>query len=171
MLSRNHLFLFGVLTLTVLAAIRVSEMQGYTSNETAAPVTERVTPRRQDATNKPPQQNRVALAVDKLSRPPMTVGDFNPFGTKSWYTPPPPAPEPPPPKPTAPPLPFTYIGKMQEEGGQWVVYFAKGDQFFTVAKGQTFDNVYRLEGIENGNIVIQYLPLSIKQLLPINAES
>jgi hypothetical protein len=109
--------------------------------------------------------------MDKLQRPQMEVGDLNPFGAKSWYVPPPPPPPEPLPKPTAPPLPFTYVGKLQEDDGHWVIYLVKGDQSYAVSKGETFDSVYRLEGIENGNLVIQYLPLSIKQILAIGSES
>jgi hypothetical protein len=115
-----------------------------------------------------------ALALAQLERPNMSVSDSNPFGVKSWYVPPPQPKQPviaaPPPKPAAPALPFTYVGKFEDEG-RWVVYLMKGEQLYVLKQGETFDNVYRFDGIKNGNLVIQYLPMSIKQLLRIGTDS
>lgn len=114
------------------------------------------------------------MDLEKLKGDGIAVAERNSFAPKSWYVPPPP-PKPTaitaPPPPSAPPLPFVYLGKFEEEGGKWVVYLIKGEQPFIVGKGQTFDSVYRLEGIENGSLVIVYLPLSIKQYLPLAAAS
>lgn len=72
--------------------------------------------------------------------------------------------------PVAPPLPFAYAGKMEQSPGHWILYLSRDNESFAVSPGDTFDNVYRLRGIENGNLVIEYLPLSTKQLLPIGAD-
>jgi hypothetical protein len=164
---RRLLGLGLVLTGALCAAIAVSDMPDGDTAIVGAVV------RSDGAGNKTLKKQEAGNSVllDKLSRGAMTAGDLNPFNAKSWYVPPPPPPPGPPPKPTAPPLPFTYIGKLEEEGGRWTVYLAKGEQSYVVKKGETFDNVYKLEGLENGNLVIQYIPLSIKQFLPIGGLS
>jgi hypothetical protein len=168
--SRKRLVLFGLLALSIAAAAWVTEFPVNASDDIIALVAERPAATHKEAV-KLPVDDKPALSMDKLQRPQMEVGDLNPFGAKSWYVPPPPPPPEPLPKPTAPPLPFTYVGKLQEDDGHWVIYLVKGDQSYAVSKGETFDSVYRLEGIENGNLVIQYLPLSIKQILAIGSES
>jgi len=114
-----------------------------------------------------------ALPVERLRRPTAGVGDAaagnaaNPFEVKSWYVPPPPPPPAPPPEPQAPELPFKYMGKLEEGGGRVMYYLAKGNEFFVVAKGETFDQNYRFLGVKNGKLEILYLPLSIKQTLAV----
>lgn len=172
MASSKRLFLFCLLAVSVAAAVWVSDAPEGTDGP-VAPVSERVKMPRKETTSNAQTGERLALLMDNLQRMPITVGDLDPFGTKSWYVAPPPSPPlpAPPPTPTAPPLPFTYVGKLQEEGGRWIIYLAKGEQSYAVSKGETFDSDYRLEGIENGNLTIQYLPLSTKQILPIGSES
>ena len=168
MRSRRRMLGFGLaLVLSVCAAIAVSDMPERDS-ATVAPAEKRVV---RDKVNDGSRDAKSSVMLDKLARTAMTVGDLNPFGAKSWYVPPPPAPALPPPKPTAPPLPFAYVGKLEEEGNRWSVYLSKGEQFFVVKKGETFDSVYRLEGVENGNLVILYIPLSTRQFLPIGGLS
>lgn len=70
----------------------------------------------------------------------------------------------------APPLPFTYAGKMEQSPGKWTFYLSRGDESFALSKGDTFDNVYRLVDADASRLVIEYLPLSEKQTLPIGAE-
>lgn len=48
-----------------------------------------------------------------------------------------------------------------------MVYLARGNESFAVKAGEKFAGVYQFEGIEKGNLVILYLPLSVKQCLPI----
>lgn len=95
----------------------------------------------------------------------------NPFDAKSWYVPPPPPPpiiaiQPQePPKPTAPPLPFSYVGQMEDENGRVVVYLAHGNRALTVGVGDNIDGHYRLDSIEDAAVQMTYLPLDIKQTL------
>lgn len=111
-----------------------------------------------------------ALALERLGHRAPSEAEGDPFRSKSWYEPPPPPPPEPPPKPTAPPLPFQYVGKFEDAGGgKVVIYLAKGSESFAVSPGDKFDGVYRFEAIERGRMVLVYLPLSIKQHLPIGA--
>lgn len=171
MSSRRRLALFGLLAASLAAAVWVSDAPGGTDDVVAATADRATAPRNNASGLEQKKEEQLALLVDNLQRAPMAVGDLNPFGARSWYVAPPPPPPAPPPKPTAPPLPFAYVGKLKEDGGRWVIYLAKGEQSFAVSKGDTFDNDYRLEGIEDGTLIIVYLPLSIKQMLPIGSES
>jgi hypothetical protein len=69
-----------------------------------------------------------------------------------------------PPKPTAPPLPFTVLGKKLENGA-WEVYIARGDQTWIASPGTLIDNDYRVEQIGPGSMSLTYLPLNEKQTL------
>lgn len=172
MQGRRRVLLLGLLlVLTLSAAAWVSVDRTSASDSVVAAVSERVSKPPQEPAGKPLEIERFALSMDKLQRTPMVVGELNPFGTKSWFVPPPPVPQPPPPQPTAPPFPFIYIGKLNEDGGRTIIYLVRGEQSYALSKGETFDSVYRFDGIENGNLVFQYLPLSIKQFLPIGTES
>ena len=91
------------------------------------------------------------------------------FGVHSWSPPVPPpvvvAPKPPP-KPTAPPMPFTYLGKMLD-GGVWEAYLARGDETFVVREHGAVDANYRVETIAPPTMTITYLPLKQTQTLSI----
>jgi hypothetical protein len=91
-----------------------------------------------------------------------------PFGHQDWTPPPPPPqPAPPPPPPTAPPLPFTFIGKSVADGA-WEVYLARGDRTYVVRdKGAVIDGTYRVESIAPPVLTLTYLPLNQVQQLNI----
>lgn len=171
MAGRRRLLLFGLLALTLAATAWVSRSEFGESVEVVASVSDKPQRTRGSPSGERAQKSE-ALALGKLERTTtLSVGDLNPFGAKSWFVPPPPPPPAPPPVPTAPPLPFNYQGKFEEDAGKWIIYLVKGDQFYAVKKGDTFDTHYRIEGIENGNLVIEYLPLAVKQTIPIGSES
>lgn len=109
------------------------------------------------------------LALERLNHRRPGATDIDPFRAKTWFVPAPVAPPAPPPKPAAPALPFQYSGKSEDADGSGnvMVYLSKGNESFAVKPGEKFDGVYQFEGIENGNVVILYLPLSVKQRLSI----
>ena len=80
---------------------------------------------------------------------------------------PPPATEPP--RPSAPPVPFTVIGKKLEQG-VWEVYLAKGEQTYIATQGQVIGDDYRVEAIGPTQMTLIYLPLSEKQTLQTGAQ-
>lgn len=92
------------------------------------------------------------------------------FASKSWYVappPPPPAPAAAPPPPTAPPLPYTFVGSYTE-GNQATVYFlTAGDRVYDVRPGDTLDQIYSVDAVENGTMIITYKPLNIRQTLAV----
>jgi hypothetical protein len=118
------------------------------------------------------------IALDRLRREAPAGPARDLFTSKSWYIAPPPpppveiAPAPPPPPPSAPPLPFSYMGRLLEDASQHPVYFlVKGDKLYTVAEGELIDGTYRLDGIDSGQLALTYLPLNIRQFLPLGSGS
>jgi hypothetical protein len=92
------------------------------------------------------------------------------FAPHDW-TPPPPPPEAAAAAaaPTAPPLPFTVLGK-QHAGGIWHVFLAIDDRIFVVKTGDMIDNDYRVEAIELPVLTLTYLPLNTRQTLAIGGD-
>jgi len=108
-------------------------------------------------------KTRAIIDLDKLKRPPFGAEGSDLFGSRSWMPPPTPAKAA---APLAPPLPFTYFGRMLEDG-RAVVFLAQGERTFTVGAGDTIDHRYRVEEIGRESVVLTYLPLQQKQTLPI----
>ena len=79
---------------------------------------------------------------------------------------------PPPPPPLqarrAPPLPFTFLGKMFEKGQMTLFLSFKGKSII-VKKGDTIDGIYRITAIRQESVEFIYLPLREKQILPIGS--
>jgi hypothetical protein len=94
------------------------------------------------------------------------------FGSRDWTPPPPPPPAPvappPPPPPTAPPLPFTLIGKANENG-VWEVYLARSGRTYIVKPKTVIDGTYRVDAIAPPLLTLTYLPLNQVQQLNIGA--
>ncbi len=94
------------------------------------------------------------------------------FGRQDWNPPPPPTPKQevveatPPPAPTAPPLPYTLLGKAVA-GGAWEVYLARGDKTYVVRAQMVLDGMYRVDAIVPPTLTLTYLPLNQVQQLNI----
>lgn len=73
----------------------------------------------------------------------------------------------PPPAPTPPPLQFTYIGKAIDGNRIWVFLSQDGENYVTRI-GQKVDDQYRLDTINEEEVLFTYLPLNAKQTLAIN---
>ncbi|OGT18536.1 MAG: hypothetical protein A2342_02335 [Gallionellales bacterium RIFOXYB12_FULL_54_9] len=113
------------------------------------------------------------LKLEKLVRAEVSEPEHDPFAGKSWYVPPPAPPPAPvqqvaPPVPTAPPLPFQYMGRMQEEGGKLIVYLSQGQRAYSVSQGDTLNGTYRLDKVASNHLVMTFLPMNIKQTLKAN---
>jgi len=68
-------------------------------------------------------------------------------------------------KPTVPPLPFRYIGKMQD-GDKLAVFLMNGNESMAVAVGDRIGE-YRVDKVTDAEIVFTYLPMKAKQSLPL----
>lgn len=103
---------------------------------------------------------------------------MDPFAVKTWQVamaPPPPPPLPPqvvPPSPTAPPLPFKYMGRHQESSdiASSVFYLSKGRDTYALQVGEKFADTYLLKGIDKGQMLLTYLPLSTTQTLAMGVD-
>ncbi|MEO5658481.1 MAG: hypothetical protein ABIQ90_01610 [Polaromonas sp.] len=96
------------------------------------------------------------------------------FIPHSWVSPPPPAPRPPPPpppapppKPVAPPLPFSFVGLLDEKGVARRVFLSKGEQLIIVKANDVLENRYRVDQITESSVDLTYLPLNQKQSISI----
>jgi hypothetical protein len=91
------------------------------------------------------------------------------FEIRTFEPPPPPvvvvAPPPPPP-PSAPPLPFTYAGRMVDAGNQFLILQRNG-ALELAAVGGVLDGTYRIDSATDSEVRFFYLPLSQAQVLPI----
>jgi hypothetical protein len=90
------------------------------------------------------------------------------FGAKSWVVAPPPPPPPPPPvieAPKAPPLPFRFMGQLDEGNGQRIYFLARGTEMISASVGENIDNTYLLERADGGSLRFVYLPLREAQIL------
>ena len=65
----------------------------------------------------------------------------------------------------APPLPFRYVGKMQD-AGKLAVFLANGEESIVASAGQTIGQ-YRVDAITDEEIRFTYLPMKTKQVLPL----
>ncbi|MDB5912851.1 MAG: prolin-rich transrane protein, partial [Ramlibacter sp.] len=92
------------------------------------------------------------------------------FAAMSWHVaPPPPPPAPavkpePPPPPTAPPMPFTYMGRY-EDGAEKVILLVRGDRVYTVSVGEVIEDTYRIERLGERQLELTYLPLGTLQTI------
>jgi len=75
------------------------------------------------------------------------------------------APEPPA-KPVAPPLPFTFKGRLDDDSGVTVI-LANGNDPHLVRAGDVFQRDYRVDEIGDSSIKFTYLPLNERQELKI----
>lgn len=91
---------------------------------------------------------------------------IDPFRAKSWYVAPPP---PPPAKLKAPPLPFQYLGKL-DEGGEIRVFLNHQGRHLIARVGDVINDTYRVEDIAGGRMTFLYQPLKEIQVLAIGSD-
>jgi len=147
-------------------------------NQSGIDIVEAVTRTSTSAAIQTPESPTALERDDSLKLPPRardipdSKGDA--FVAKSWTPPPPPPvrvaplPPPPPPAPVAPPLPFTFVGLMEQGAAKPQAFLSKGDVLLVVAAGDLLDNnTYRVDTLTPQKIVITYLPLNTPQTLNI----
>lgn len=72
------------------------------------------------------------------------------------------------PQATAPPLPYTYMGRLKS-GNDVAVFLTQGERNLVAREGDTIDSSYRVDRIEDEAITLTYLPLNQRQTIPIGA--
>ena len=115
------------------------------------------------------QPTRANIATEAMGDP-FAANSFAP----SPPPPPPPAPvvpPPPPPPPTAPPLPFAFVGLVEQGAGKPQAFLSRGDALFIVAAGDVIEEKYRVESLSPASVVMTYLPLTERQVLNASGSS
>lgn len=153
MAPRRRLILFGALALTVLAV--------FTVDRDEAPPAARREPPRTGSVPEPVAPPAVNTVADLKRREYATArGDL--FPPHSWLPPMVATTEETPTGP--PPLPFTYLGRMQE-GRETVVFLLFQEKTVAVRRADVIDGTYRVEQITPQSMILVYLPLNEKQSL------
>jgi hypothetical protein len=156
------------------AAVRALDLLGTAAM--AAPAAGSQPALRRTETPPAPDRNAALAALDTAlvaQRAAPAAPAPNAFAVKSWFVAPPappPAPEAEPaapPPPQAPPLPFKYMGSMQESAQRTVWYLMKGERLIVAGAGDVIDSTYRTEGADGGQLRFTYLPLNQRQGLAI----
>jgi len=86
------------------------------------------------------------------------------FTSQTWVPPPPPPASPP--SPSAPALPFSYLGK-QQDNGVWTVFLSREGTTVIAQAGERIDSSYQVISIAPPTLVMKYLPLNETQTLTI----
>lgn len=147
-----------------LVAVLAALLSLVNESEVAPTVTEAGSPARLAAgATKGSDTGVQSAAADKATFP----APVDLFAVRTWEPPPPPpSPPPPPPPPQAPPLPFRYLGRI-DEAGQKAFMLSYGEQLLSVTVGSSIDDKYRLEKFEGGQLIFLYRPLNTYQTLTV----
>lgn len=154
-MNRHRTGLVLALVLTVLASVAVRPPQP--AADLVQPVYRgEVLPRSTSG----PAAERPPSAQESPKLPPrgLPPAAADPFAPVSWYVPPPEPPAAPPPPPSAPALPFTYLGRLEEDG-QTLVFLAGSQRHYAVRPGDVLESQWRLEQAQGPRLVFRYLPL------------
>jgi hypothetical protein len=174
--SFPRLFLYSAVAMGVLGTVVLAnnlEQAGPETPELQANVAKEV--ERDETTKAVPSEAHVALERIEHANAERAAGDpeHDPgadlFAPKSWYTPPPPPPivkAAAPAKPSAPPIPYTYLGQIEDDGGTTIFLALNGDLIAT-RQGEALDQKYRLEKVSQQQLIFVYLPLNERQTLNI----
>ena len=65
----------------------------------------------------------------------------------------------------APPLPFRYMGQINDGNGAVTYFLLRGTATLSVSVGDSIDNTYRLDSAEGGALQFTFLPLRERQSL------
>jgi Cohesin domain len=92
------------------------------------------------------------------------------FGSRSWAPSPPVARAAPVAAPAAapPPMPYRIAGQVVHDGTARVV-LARDDRVLTVREGEMLDDNYRVESIKADGVTLVYLPLGVREQLPVSS--
>ena len=105
------------------------------------------------------------VRFERLNEQPSTGADVaDLFAARSWKKPEPAAAAAE--RPTAPPLPFTYLGRLHTPGSD-TAYVAMGDRNLAVRAGDLVQDTYRVERVASSAVTFRHLPTNTQQTLSI----
>ncbi|KAB0495607.1 hypothetical protein [Pseudomonas vancouverensis] len=70
--------------------------------------------------------------------------------------------------PTAPPLPFQFVGRLDDRS-DLQVFLQNGEKIYVVRKGDVIDETWRIERISDVELSLVYLPLHLSQTLSVGS--
>jgi len=110
---------------------------------------------------------------DQLDRSTQSEKGAGLFKPHSWVVEPPKVKEVKlsPPPPTAPPVPFTYMGRLDNGPQGNLIYLATNDQSYSVLIGKKINGFWQLDREDSNNLYFTYLPLNLPQVLSKNKTS
>jgi hypothetical protein len=150
-----------VIVLALVASVGIGrERRSDAPAEPAARIDTRIAPRE-------PSTDDIDVARIQRSHEPVEASKVDPFRQHSFAAPAQGGPEAAPAPRSAPPLPFRYVGKMIEDG-KLSVFVMRGDDSFSLHKGQRIDD-YRVDKVSESEVVFTYLPLKTRQELNLSA--
>ncbi len=171
----RRIAVFGSLGLTLLAVRWMSGDEPEVRHVNAAQRGDAAGEARPSTGATPPAAEAITLDLSRLKRGATGVRAVPAFGARDWNPPPRKLTpkeleaqraiaEPPPPPPQAPPLPFTYLG-MLDDKNETIAFLGQQDTNYAVKKGDVINGTYRIEEVESGRVVLTYLPLDQRQTL------
>lgn len=175
--TRSRWGAYGVALLATLLAVRWAGGQDDTVAKPQREPREERPAARAEVTSAP-REAPPALDISLLGNRAAAASARDLFPATSWEQKareeeirrnPPPKPAPPPP-PQAPPVPFTYLGKLVEEGVT-TVFLVQGDRNFIARQGETLAGVWRVERIDEQAMTFTYVPLAKPQVLSFAARA
>lgn len=118
-----------------------------------------------------------ALSLPTSGRPMWVASNEDPFAPRVWEAVPlavqsvqvvPPAPVAPPvaAEPETPPLPYRFLGQMQD-GDKHVLYLGHGEQVLLAQQGDVLESSYKVVAVSEGQIEFESLQSGARQTLPI----
>ena len=111
------------------------------------------------ALGRPGREEVMAARVDPFSRPHFDEEHAAGHGPGAGAKPA---------RPSAPALPFTYLGKLIEDG-KLEVFLGRGEDSYSVKAGTRIGKEYRVDKVTESKVTFTYLPLKTKQVLDIPA--
>lgn len=168
MASRRDMLVRGALATAVTASVGLFAASGDAPEPAVAVTVPAPVPLPRTA------EKTETLRIDLLQRRAQERPAHDVFAAHSWQPPPPPPvrpkiepppPPPPPDPPAAPPLPFSFLGAFESDGGKPVFYLVEGDKVHAVSAGDSVNDLYRIEAVDAEGMVLVYLPLKIRQTL------
>ncbi|SEN26123.1 hypothetical protein SAMN04487857_112154 [Pseudomonas sp. ok272] len=72
------------------------------------------------------------------------------------------------PAPTAPPMPFQFVGRL-EDRRDLQVFLQDGEKIYVVRKGDVIDETWRIDSISDVELSFVYLPLHLSQTLSVGS--
>lgn len=176
-LAPRQLTLAAALALTLAAVAWVATHEDNSAGDDLALTTDK--PRgsgkqasQQESAASLSQNKALALKQNQPAGAETQIVDL--FKPHAWYVPPPPPPPTPvnvaEQAPVAPPIPFVYLGRL-DEAGHAMVFLTRNNLVLSAAQGEMLDSQYRLDTVNAGSLVITYLPLNTKQTIVIKGAS